>query len=64
MCEVASKLQNFLFFSLLAGNCGVETGSIATASATNIFNGLRWLKSAVSEHARREAGPLTLTKAD
>jgi hypothetical protein len=27
-------LKNSLFFSLLAGNLGVETGSTATASAT------------------------------
>jgi hypothetical protein len=31
------KSQNSLFFSLLAGNLGVETGSTATASATT-FN--------------------------
>ena len=37
--------KNSLFFSLLAGNLGVETGSTATASATNIcsqmFAGVR-----------------------
>jgi hypothetical protein len=35
MREVAPKLQNSLFFSLLAGNLRVETGSTTTASATN-----------------------------
>ena len=34
MGEVAPKLQNSLFFSLLARELRVETGSIATASAT------------------------------
>ena len=34
MREAAPKSQNSLFFSLLAGNCDAETGSIATASAT------------------------------
>ena len=32
--EAAPELQISLFFSLLAGNCDAETGSIATASAT------------------------------
>ena len=32
--RVGPKLKNSLFFSLLAGNLGVETGSTATASAT------------------------------
>ena len=31
-------MKNSLFFSLLAGNSDAETGSIATASATNKFN--------------------------
>jgi hypothetical protein len=34
MREVVPKLQNSLFFSLLAGNYDAETGSITTASAT------------------------------
>ena len=33
----AINLQNSLFISLLAGNRRVETGSTATASATNIY---------------------------
>src|SRR5665811_62912 len=32
--EARLKLKNSLFFSLLAGNLGVETGSTRTASAT------------------------------
>jgi|SRR5664279_1823871 len=34
----AAIFQNSLFISLLAGNGGAETGSTATASATNVFN--------------------------
>jgi hypothetical protein len=34
MREVAPKLKNSLFFSLLAGNLDAETGSTTTASAT------------------------------
>ena len=41
MREVASKLQNSLFFSLLAGNWNAETGSITTASATTHSGHLR-----------------------
>ena len=36
MRQAAPKTQNCLFFSLLAGNCDVETGSIPTASAASI----------------------------
>jgi hypothetical protein len=31
--DLALKLKNSLFFSLLAGNLGMETGSYVTASA-------------------------------
>ena len=34
MCEAGLNLKNSLFFSLLAGNLGVETGSTMTVSAT------------------------------
>src|SRR5450759_2664524 len=34
--RTGQKLKNSLFFSLLPGNLGVETGSTWTASATNL----------------------------
>jgi hypothetical protein len=37
--RLGPKLENSLFFSLLAGNLGVETGSNAIASATNKIQG-------------------------
>lgn len=36
--EVVSKSKNSLFFSLLAGNSSLETGSTATATATILCN--------------------------
>ena len=46
----ATILQNSLFFSLLAGNLVVETGSTATASATTQFP-----ESLITETLREQA---------
>jgi hypothetical protein len=38
--DEAPKSQNSLYFSLLAGNFGVETGSHMTAHTTKLFKDL------------------------
>ena len=44
------KLKNSLFFSLLAGNLGVETGSYVTASATIFLDFPPIARRARAEH--------------
>jgi hypothetical protein len=43
--RIGQKLKNFLFFSLLAGNLAVETGSTMTATATTQSRDARIMNS-------------------
>ena len=63
ICGAARKLKNSLFFSLLAGNLAVETGSITTASATSPSSQALWTLPVVDREqskGQRCKGPIRL----